>query len=90
MTDENRQPVYTPPPAPGILPDGKRVFICTDHDLHWPVGGGSVIIADSEVQARGLLDAELTSRGLNASLPYTLTEVGQDGPVAVVISDGQY
>ncbi len=75
---------------PGALPDGKRVFICTDHDTHWPVGGASVVVALSEPMARGLLDAELTARGLNPNKPYTLTEIGQDAAVAVVLCDGSY
>ncbi|KKB80792.1 hypothetical protein VW35_00865 [Devosia soli] len=90
MTDEKRQPFYTPPPAPGILPDGKRVFVSTDHASHWPVGCASVVVALSEEQARGLLDAELRAHGLNPNEPYTLKEIGQGEPVAIVLCDGQY
>lgn len=84
------EPFYTPPPAPGILPDGKRVFVCTDHDGHY-VGGASVVVAFSEPEARGLLDAELRTHGLNPNDPvYTLREIGQGAPVAVVLRNGDY
>lgn len=84
------QPAYTPPPAPGVLPDGKRVFVCTDHAGHYPVGVASVIIADSEVQARGLLEEELRTRGLNPDEPFTLQEVTSTDPRVVVLNDGNY
>lgn len=84
------EPFYTPPPDPGPLPDGKRVFVSTDHAAHY-VGGASVVVAFSEAEARGLLDAELRAHGLNPNDPaYTLREIGQGEPVAVVLCDGQY
>jgi hypothetical protein len=74
--------------------EGKRddlhVYVCTDHDYHFPVGVASVVIARNQVDARGLLDAQLEARGLNPNKPYTLVEIGQDGPVAVVLCDGNY
>lgn len=85
------EPAYTPPPAPGPLPDGKRVFVSTDHDSHYPVGAASVVIAFSEPEARGLLDVELRAQGLNPNDPvYTLREIGQGAPVAIVLVDGNY
>lgn len=85
------EPFYTPPPQPGALLDGKRVYVSTNHACHYPVGCGSVAIAFSEPEARALLDTELIAHGLNPQDPaYTLQEIGQNGPVAVVLVDGQY
>jgi len=65
------------------------VFTCTDHDGHWPVGVASVVIAVSEDQARKLLDAELTRRGLRPG-GYTLERMSLIEPRAVVLCDGDY
>lgn len=81
---------HNQPQRPGALPDGKRVFVSTDHDSHYPVGCGSVVIAFDEPTARGLLDAALAAKGLNPNKPYTLQEIGQDGPIAIVLVDGNY
>lgn len=62
MTDEKRQPVYTPPPAPGVLPDGKRVF-AAGYYLKG-VRQAALIFAVSEVEARGRLEDQLQSAGL--------------------------
>lgn len=72
----------------GQLPDDLHVYVSTDHDVHWPVGGASVVVARNPVEARGLLDAELTAHGLNPNKPYTLVELR--GPIAKVLNDGQY
>lgn len=72
----------------GQLQDDLHVYVSTDHDVHWPVGGASVVVAKNPVEARGLLDAELTAHGLNPNEPYTLVELR--GPVAMVLNDGQY
>lgn len=71
---------------------GMHVFVCTDHDLHWPVGCASVVIAGGEDEARVLLDAALIDCGLKPSeqKPYTLRQLGTDEPIAVVLLDGEY
>ncbi len=68
------------------------VFVCTDHDLHYPVGCASVVIADGEDEARALLDAELVKRGLKPSArePYTLKQLPNNRPLAVILNDGDY
>lgn len=72
------------------LLDSLRVFICTDHDLVWPVGCASVVLAESEAHARELLDKQLRQHGLKGhdEEPYTLTEIS--GPCAVILNDGNY
>lgn len=72
----------------GQLVDDLHVYVSTDHDGQYPVGVASVVLAKNPVEARGLLDAELTSKGLNPDLPYTLVELR--GPVAMVLNDGDY
>lgn len=69
-----------------------RVFACTDHDGHWPVGTASVVIAGDEKGARQLLDAKLVAGGLKpfADEPYTLTEISLNEPKAYVLCDGNY
>lgn len=69
-----------------------NVFVCTDHDLHYPVGCASVVVADGEDQARELLDAELVRRGLrpHAVEPYTLKQLPAGRALAVVLCDGDY
>lgn len=49
-----------------------NVYVCTDHDGHWPVGVCSVVVADNEDDARALLTAELPHHGLDAGKPFTL------------------
>ncbi len=69
-----------------------RLFVCTDHDMHWPVGAASVVLAQDEEQARVLLDSELVSRGLKpyAKKPYQLREIPLDQLMAEVLVDGNY
>ena len=69
-----------------------RIFVCTDHATVFPVGGASVIVAESETEAVKLLDAMLRLRGLEDSMlhPYTLTEVAAEKAQAVILRDGEY
>ena len=69
-----------------------KLYGCTDHDGHWPVGVSSVVIAHDENEARQLLDAELAKHGLNGfdNKPYTLEKIPQTKPVAVILQDGEY
>lgn len=62
-------------------------FICTDHDGFWPVGACSVVLAPSETLARELLEQALRTRGLDATKPFTLTEIGVG---AHILNDGDY
>lgn len=66
-----------------------RLWVCTDHDCHWPVGCASIVLADSEDEARALLDAALIDHALKPT-PYTLTEIPTDQARAVVLNDGNY
>ena len=66
-----------------------NVYTCTDHDGHW-VGGASVIVANSEHEARELLKAELYEHGLDSNKPFTLRQINTEKPRAFVLQDGDY
>lgn len=67
-----------------------KVYVCTDHDYHYPVGCASVAIAYAEDEARAMLDEQLIAHGLKPfeHKPYTLRQIS--GPVAEVLVDGDY
>ena len=68
-----------------------KLFTCDNHAGHWPVGAASIVIAESETDARYLLDEELLSRSLDpGNPPYTLKEVDMTKPQAIVLDDGDY
>ncbi len=69
-----------------------NVYRCKDHDLHYPVGGGSIVIAPNVVKARQLLDAVLIKRGLKPyrEKRYTLVRIDISVASAHVIADGNY
>ena len=73
-----------------------KLFECTDHDSHYPVGVASIVIAKNKAEARLLLDAALVEYGLKAGVrfvssePYTLSEISLDKPSAHVLRDGNY
>jgi hypothetical protein len=69
-----------------------KLYACTNHDGHWPVGVASVVYAYDEVHARRLLDEALGQHGLkpHAKVPYDFTVVALDKPFALVLCDGDY
>jgi len=67
-----------------------QVYVCDDHDGHYPVGVCSIVVAEHEDQARDLLRAELRSRGLDANKRFTLRKLNTAEPRAFVILDGDY
>lgn len=67
-----------------------NVYVCSDHDGHYPVGACSVVVADDEGQAADLLRAELVSHGLDPNKGFTLRRLNTDERRAFVILDGDY
>lgn len=69
-----------------------KLFTCNDHKGHWPVGVGSVVVAENEDRARELLDAALVLDGLepNVEYPYTLVKVSLDREDAYILTNGDY
>lgn len=65
-----------------------RIFVCTDHMGHYPVGVASIVLAPSKAEANQLLAAELSKQGLDG--PFTLQEIHSDIPKALVLLDGNY
>lgn len=69
-----------------------KLFTCTDHAHHYPVGVSSVVVAEDSRQARLLLNKELKAHGLTISKKdrYTLNEVPLDKAKAIVLQNGDY
>lgn len=71
-----------------------RLFVCTDHDTHWPVGGASVIVATDETEARALLNTALRAEHLKGDDEragrYTLKELPLEVAQAYVLCNGDY
>ena len=67
-----------------------KVFVCTDHEGHWPVGVCSIVVAPDEAEARTMLFAELRSHGIHQSQPFTLRELDTSQPRAHVLLSGDY
>jgi hypothetical protein len=61
-----------------------------DHDGFYPVGVCSLIVAESEKQARELLIAELNRVGFNGQKPFNLTLIDTTKPSADILLDGNY
>lgn len=68
----------------------KRLWVCTDHPTHWPVGGASIVMANSEAEARDLLSAALRENCLDPSEGFSLLELNWSIPFARVLCDGNY
>jgi len=66
-----------------------RIYTCTDHKEHWPVGVASIVIAPDKKQARLLLEQELEKYGLGGG-KFTLQKVDLTKPQAIVLNDGNY
>lgn len=66
-----------------------KVFTCTDHDVHYPVGGASVVVAESEVQAYVLLRDALKRRRLKDD-KFTLQELDTEVLSVHILCDGEY
>ena len=69
-----------------------KLYTCTDHDYHWPVGVASIVLARNVEEARNLLDEKLIEHGLKPckEKPYTLVKLPQAKPTAMILNDGNY
>jgi hypothetical protein len=73
-----------------------KVYYCNEFEGHYPTGAGAVIVAETKLKARRLLDAELKSRGLpngsrrpDGSLA-EIKELDVKAEGAIVLYDGNY
>ena len=64
-----------------------KVYLCCDHDGHFPVGVCSLVVAKDEEQARELLDIELKKQHLDTD-GYTLSEVDTSKASAEILLNG--
>lgn len=67
-----------------------KVFYCTDHDGHWPVGVASIVVAPNEETARSALAHRLNELGLKGDEAFTLTELDTTKAQILVLRDGDY
>ncbi len=74
-----------------------KLYTCIDHDVMYPVGGASVVIAENIDRAYDLLNEALEREGLNGDDkdPYCLMEVPDckiktKTPRAVILNNGNY
>lgn len=69
-----------------------KLYVCTDHAGHYPIGVASVVVAPNIVTARQMLDQALGARGLRAEgyPPFTLVEIPLDEASVTVLCDGSY
>lgn len=67
-----------------------KLFTCTDHAYHWPVGVASVVVARDETEARVLLQRALADDHLDPAHPFTLQEIDLSIPSAKVLCNGDY
>jgi hypothetical protein len=72
--------------------DHLKVFVCVDHDRHYPVGAASIVIAETIEQAQQLLDEKLKEQGLkpHENEPYTLKELSLETSYAEILVNGDY
>lgn len=73
-----------------MMAPGMNVYTCTDHEGLYPVPVASVVVANSEAEARELLTAELREHGLKQKHPFTLRQIQTERPQAFVLSNGDY
>ena len=66
-----------------------RVFTCTDHAGHWPVGVASVVVAENISIAYETLMGELANQGLARS-HFTLVELPLDKSSCRILCNGDY
>ena len=66
-----------------------KLFVCTDHGARYPVGVASIILANTEFEARRLLAAQIEARGLPPK-QFTLRQIDTSKPQAIVLQDGDY
>jgi hypothetical protein len=76
--------------SPSVSAAPLRVWTCIDHEYFFPFGCASVVVAETEDQARDLLWAELATQGLTSRAPFTLQPLDIERPNAVLLCDGDY
>lgn len=67
-----------------------KIWTCRDHTTHFPVGGASIVVAETEDEAQKLLCQALYDRGLDPAQPFTLKLLDTSTPHACVLRDGDY
>lgn len=66
-----------------------KLYTCTDHEGHYPVGTASIVIADDICEAKQLLLRELSKIGIDEP-DLSLEEVTLNKKQAIILNDGDY
>ena len=69
-----------------------KLYTCTDHNCHYPVGVASIVLARDKRHAKRLLDKALIADGLKPYIQsdYTLTLINQEIAQAIILDNGDY
>lgn len=71
-----------------------KLFYSTDHQGHWPVGVASIVVAESEGDARRILTDALAAEGLRSNSSrddgFSLVEVDLSKSQAIILNNGDY
>ena len=67
-----------------------NVYVCTDHDCHYPVGVATVVVAESLDAAADLLQEALKADGLDPAQPFTLERLDMSTPAVRILCNGDY
>jgi len=66
-----------------------KVFHC-NFKGHYPVGAAAVVVAENNIHAAELLNAELEKERLKPVIAQDMIELDTDAPRAVVLCNGDY
>ena len=68
-----------------------KVYYCKSFTGRYPVGTAAIILANNIVEAKKLLEIELTNHGLEQEISYSqIMEIDRSRPQALILNDGDY
>lgn len=71
-----------------------KLYTCINHPGHWPVPTATIILAESNGEARAMIDQSLREAHIRMDdwklSDYKLVEVDMSIKQAIVLSDGDY
>lgn len=68
-----------------------KIFYTIDFKGHYPVGTSGIVVAQDEATARKIFDEALKQAGLfDNKETYTLNQLNNDQPGAIILQDGNY
>ena len=68
-----------------------NIYTCNSFEGFYPVGTAAVIVAESNVKAKAILDAELKRMGLSQDVPIgEINRLETGMPDAIILCNGDY